>query len=360
MMFKNVLRPIYDETYSSWITRCALSPRIHSVSENDILFWDQIDFDFENGVLKSRPLGMEFDFDGSLGIQLANTMQLDTRLVERCFKPSSSLLLDQRYRLSYCHLCIHSDVAFKRYPSWRKSWCYVTHPYCSIHRCLLSHMGTENPFQKQWAAYVRGHSGDYIEGRVRFYRGSHGISPDQIRAWLTLRVQMWIDKLNNTDRCVLPGTNIIVDSSKMRGAVELVLRLFLVPRTDRTKSGVARELFTTGNALIVHRIFNLSERLEYGAPHSVPYERMCALLLLGITFGIFSPEEHSLLNSIILKAEFWLPNLRDLGALSAEHVYGEEYVVLERLFNRSNDASVFPGDFLEGIFSSMYKPENYR
>lgn len=352
MIFKNLLRPISDETYSSWVTRCALNPRIRSISEQNIFFLGSFDYEVKGGIIKLHPLGAEFDFSKSGEMQLANKMKLDVRVLENYFKPSSAILLSQEYRFAYCHLCIQTDVAFKRYPSWRKSWCYVTHPYCSIHRCLLSYINKSNPLKKQWDAYANGASGDYIEGRTRGYpRRSHGIPPGDVRAWLTLRVQLWIERLNNSARYGLPGTDMMIDSSKLRYAVDLILRLFLVPRTPRTEPGIARRLFTLADSCIVHRVIGFNERFEYSAANSVPYERMSALLLLGLVFGIFSPKETAMFNELVTKSDFRLPDLRELGTRAASHVYGDEYFALVKHFHDDDELIIYSREFLEGIFS---------
>ncbi|WP_160105596.1 hypothetical protein [Pseudomonas izuensis] len=350
MKFSNLLHPIFDETFPSWLTRCALNPKISGISERDIIEWKYED-DQKRRFL-APGLSMEFDFHESRGLALARELHLDVCIIEKIFRPTSTLLLSPNYRTAYCHLCIQSDVLQKRFPSWRKSWCYVTQPYCPIHWCLLSFIDGYPILDKQWNAYVRGNLGDYYQGRKGSSytrRHMHGLPPNNIRAWLTLRVQMWINKIDRTRFCVLPGTDVLVDSIQLTSAVNFILRLFLVPRTDRNSSGVAKELLTAANPLIVHKVLDFKDRLDYGASNSVPYERMCALLLLGKIFNIFSPKEHSMFKKIVLDSEFDFPDSKTLGELSAGHVHAVEYSTLERQLGSLDVVSDYLSDFIEGV-----------
>lgn len=355
MKFSGLLRPIHDETLPSWLTRCALNPKVLGVSERDINEWESLDN--RKRLFSFTGLGMEFDFDDSRGLELVRELKLDICIIKKIFRPTSTLLLSPKYRAAYCHLCIKSDVQQKRFPSWRKSWCYVTQSYCPIHWCLLSYLDGYPILDKQWNAYVRGDLGDYYQGRKGSSytrRHMHGLTPDNIRAWLTLRVQMWINKINCSKFCVLPGTDVPVDCTKLTSAVNFILRLFLVPRTDRNRSGVAKQLLTASNPLIVHKVLDLNERLDYGASNSVPYERMCALLLLGKIFNIFSPKEYLMFEQMVLNSEFDFPDSKTLGELSADHVHAVEYSTLERQLGSLDIVSDYLSDFIEGV---LWQPE---
>lgn len=347
MKFSNLLHPIYDETFPSWLTRCALNPKISGITERDIADWYSLDF--QKRIFLSNALGMEFDFNESRGLELASELQLDIYVTRKLFKPLPTPLLTPQHRVAYCHLCIRSDVSQKRYPSWRKSWCYVTHPYCSVHRCLLSYIDRCEIIDKQWGAYVSNAIGDYVPGRLKScYKRKPGIFPRDSRAWLTLRVQKWIEMLHKRNSCALPGTNIVVETSKIITAVDLIIRIFLIPRTRRYSSGVA-SLLSDAYTTIVHHKNHLSERIEYGAPNSVPYERMCALLLLGVIFKIFSQKELSLLHRLVSLSEFNIPDFRVLGKLITGCVDIHENEMLVSLLNNLGEISLFLREFIEGV-----------
>lgn len=352
MNLLGLLHPIYDETIISWLLRCALNPRTVSVTELDIQEWTarQIQKQISG---KSTP-GLEFDFDipELAGHLIRLGFNLDR--IRLAFKPESPMLLSPSHRLAYCHLCIQEDVASKRFISWRRSWCYVAHPYCATHASLLSFISNGDAGDKHWQAFVNGNSGDYVPGRCSFYhRRVHGLPADKTRALLTLRVQKWLKGVYGTPPHVFPVSNMAVAGIEARQSIELVLRLLLAPRTDRHRPGAAIDAFTAARAVIVHKSMNLRERLEYGAAHSVPYERMSALLLLGIALGIFSAKEKSLLGGLVQKADFLLPDPYTLGVMAVEHVGSNESDDLAEMFRSRAMHAVFGCDFVRGMLSQL-------
>lgn len=353
MIFSSLLRPVHDETFPSWMLRCALNKKILCFSDSAIRDWAAHD---RHKRFHADGLGMEFDFSDSWGLVIAKDFKVSPLMIQRYFKPSSSLLLMPDYRTAYCHMCIQSDVSLKRYPSWRKSWCYVSHPYCSVHKRLLCFIDGCESGDKQWIAYAKGDLGEFITRKVRpYFRHNYGIPSGNIRAWLTLRVQHWVEQLHRMHQCALPGTNIIVDSATVISAVNMILRLFLVPKTDRSDCGIALDQFAAIYPPIVHKILSFRERLEYGAPRSVPFDRMNALLLLGLTFRIFSAKELQMFKDLVLGCEFMWPSLQDLGAFSLSEQFLKESEFRE-LLNCLAGVSTHLNEFITGL--QLTVPDN--
>ncbi|HHM4860540.1 TPA: hypothetical protein ACRNCN_002790 [Pseudomonas aeruginosa] len=351
MKFSGLLRPIYDETFPSWVTRCALNPRIFPVSENDIHYWSACDF--RKNFISSDILGMEFDFCDSQGIEVASKLGLSLPLVREVFKPSSALILSREYRSAYCHLCIQSDVKSKRYPSWRKSWCYVDYPYCLEHGCLLCFVDGCDLTNKQWVAFSRGDLGDYMPGRRRGYSRRPGLIPNASRAWLTIRVQAWIENIRRAEQVTLPGTKLSTDSKTLLVVVNLVLRMLLVPRTDRTPVGIGKSIFSNMQPVIIHKVLDFKQRLEFGAANSVPYERMSALLLLGLIFRVFTDKERSCLEDLICESGLaGTPDLKWLGECCSNHISIAEQDLLQEVFSFPDEIMIFLGEFIEGLFKT--------
>jgi len=357
MIFSNLLRPVHDETFCSWVTRCALNHRVEIITESDLIDWDSCTS--RKQLFCPDNLGMEFDFSDSQGGRIASLMRLNIVSTHNIFRPASDLLLAINYRTAFCHRCIESDVTLKRYPSWRKSWCYVTHPYCSEHRCLLSHIRDCAAIHKQWWAFTKGDLGDYLPGR-NCHR-SHGLPSNRSRAWLTLRVQSWIESLQRSSRTVLPSTSNHVKTEDLIRVIEQVIRLLLAPRTDRDNPGLARTFFTIKPAVIVHKFLDLQARLEYGAPNSLPYERMSALLLLGLIFKLFTRAEISLLKRLVSAADFELPgSMYELGALTAIPVAHHEYDELRIRFSCPYEITAYLGGFLHGLLGGVSAWDCFR
>lgn len=349
MKFPGLIRPLYDETYHSWLFRCAIQPSVCLISEREIYTW--VAEDFRNSIHQYSSLGVEFDFNESPGTEIASRLGFNKKYLITFFGHRSNFLLSPSYRVAYCHLCIASDVRGKKFPAWRKSWCYITDTYCVRHHCLLSHIDEFKTVDKQWGAFVTGNVGDYIQGRrSSYYRHQHGLAPSKARAWLTLRVQKWVHNLYLESRSILFGKKNSVTHNSMINAVYFMLRMLLSPKTDRAPAGVARDIFTNVCPVTVHKPLLLPERLRYGAVHSVPYERMCAMLLIGVIFRVFTNAELILLNNTLEKDDFSIPNVtRDLGVLCAAHVNPDEHKDLKKLIRAMGGASCFHRDFLNGL-----------
>lgn len=349
MNLSGLLRPVYDETFCSWVTRCALSPNVKLISESNIEEWSSPDH--RQYFNPDWLLGREFELYESQAVELARLLKLDIDEIAHFFRPRSEFLLAPASRVAYCHLCIQSDVAFKRYPSWRKSWCYSTNAYCFQHRCLLSFLGDTLVADKQWKAFCKGDAGDYLPGKRGFaHRRSHGIPANNSRAWLTLRVQSWVDKLHRTSCVILPSSSIVALSSKVRDTVALVLNLLLSPRTDRNIAGGARDQFTAARPVIVHKLMSLKERLQYGARNSVPYERMSALFFIGLIFNVYSPKEEVLLRNLVEEAEFEMPDdLKTIGLICGHHVDALELDTLRQLVAENDKDKILSNAFLKGL-----------
>lgn len=343
-----LLRPVYDETFSSWLTRCALHRRISSITEADIE--DRYSYITHQGIFKTSSLGLEFDFNDDITKSLLSNLNIDLGLAKSHFQAKTSLLLHPAFRFAYCHQCARTDVQAKRFISWRKSWCYVGYVYCDTHKCLLSYIKNGDEVLKQWHAFAEGELGEYTQGRVASYhRRNHGIPPSRARGWLTLKVQKWINRLYTSPLCLASQTRGNLNASDILKAVHLTLSLLLTPRTESRVPGAALSIFTAAIPVIVHKDLDLQERLDHGAAHSVPYERMCALLLLGIALNIFNSHELALLSNIVSDAEFSMPDSIGVAALAAEHVHISEYEEFESMVHSSPLGAVFGLDFVTAM-----------
>lgn len=344
-----LLEPVHDETFSSWATRCSLDPHVFLISDSDVVRWER-SVAYE---LASNPycLGMEFDFEGPYAKSLLGEAGLSQELCRKLFAPSDEPLLSPAYRTAFCPECILFDVVNKRFPSWRKSWCYITRPYCTKHGCLLRFMDGYRGSDKQWIAFTKLDLGEYMPGRMSGWsRAGHGVSPSVARNQLTLRVQTWVEGIYSSASRTPRFTGQLVDNNLMRTAIDLMLRLSLVHRTKRTQAGTAKIAFSCFSPPIDHTGFELHHRLRNGSPRSVPYERMCVLWLIGKVFRVYTASESILLHRMVHEAEFSLPaTLGELGEIYGSGLLDGEAKILAELFTRLNVAQVLDGEFLEGL-----------
>lgn len=341
--------PIYDETFSSWAIRCSLGPHAYLIADHDILLWEQsIAYRLASN---AESLGMEFDFEAQHAKNFVANTGFSEQHIKRLFSASDGLVLSPGYRLAFCHKCVLSDVAQKRFPSWRKSWCYVATPYCARHQCLLRYMNGCRDSDKQWSAFTQVDLGEFMPGRMTGRNiGGHGVRHSAERTLLSLRVQTWLHNLYSSNSSVLGPAGQQVDNRLMRAAVDLMLRVLLMHRTRRSLAGVAKTCFSSIKPPINHGPSDLHSRLAHGAINSVPYERMCALWLIGIIFRIFTASEFALFDFLIRDAEFTLPpGLGELGAMCGGILLEGESEELYELISGMDVARVLDAGFLEGL-----------
>lgn len=192
-----------------------------------------------------------------------------------------------------------------------------------------------------------------MEGVVtHYFKRKHGIPPDNRRAWLTLRVQHWIYRIIREKR----NSRALRDQdsyaeSKLQ-AVSLILKILLMPRTERHNPGLAKGHLTSSYAPIVHKRMTLNERLAYGAAHCLPYERMTALLFIGLIFEFFSTREKLLLCKMVEDEEFDMPrDLFEMGRLILNSVDEPSRKDVCYLLCRVHRGVIFSSDLMSGFFS---------
>ncbi|MCE4081763.1 TniQ family protein [Pseudomonas nitroreducens] len=99
----------------------------------------------------------DIDFDERLESVRNSLLKLGlgNRFCQRLFFEARSEPVDWRCRWFFCAECLKDDVADRRLPAWRKSWCYKTSIYCMTHRCKLSRFTGDLGHGKAWDAFVQ-------------------------------------------------------------------------------------------------------------------------------------------------------------------------------------------------------------
>ena len=348
----SLLTPVFDESFPSWILRCALSPSPAPVTEYDFYEWEAVAVN--KSLLDHDLLGMEFDFFDSYGASVGASFGLDTEALNDLFGPSTELLLAPSHRFAYCHLCILNDVKLKRFPAWRKSWCYSHHAYCQKHMCALSYNNNTVAATKQWDAFTEGDLRDFLPGRRRSYiKRSYRINANYSRYWLTIKVQYWIDQLSYLDNCFLPGTQMLVESKELLRVVGLIFKVLLMPRTFICSAGWAREICTNIPSVLLKNSLGLKDRLEYGVAHAVPYERMSGLLFLGRIFKLYNKAELCCWDKLYTEDDIELPrnDLKNIGINCKSAFLNTEQTELRNMLVTSSEIHEFLSEFFHGFLS---------
>lgn len=201
---------------------------------------------------------------------------------------------------------------------------------------------------KQWSAFTKLDLGEYMPGRLSGRsKTDHGVPQSAVRAQLTIRIQNWIQKMYSSTSY---SANRPMDNALIRTGINLMLMICLAQRTRRTQAGAAKTAFSCFSPPIDHDDSDLHRRLKRGYLDSVPYERMCALWLIGAALQVYTASEFSLLTRLVQEAEFsFPPTLGELGERCGSILAEGEGKVLADLILSLNVSRVFAPSFLEGL-----------
>ena len=289
-MFANLPKPIYDETFTSWIYRCSRhNHQMASVYECLV-----ISSKTEHGIPSYED--PDFDSEGSFFQTASCILRRDASKLYEYFKPRDLWVVPWNNRHYFCPDCILQDVAQNKLPSWRKSWCYVTTTHCELHKTQLCSLSTYPTKEKAWQAFQQ----------VARERVDPSMSLDS-RKWLSkhackLRYMMCLKVTNWLARHSQPKVeffkNAIVDKQYVicfKGIMELLLQ----PSTQVTAAGYAKHAFKLGK--LINRTPFLSKFpniWRVGALLSTAHERMSAIMLAGWIMSLYSDEEMKLIYRI--------------------------------------------------------------
>lgn len=150
--FKGLSKPVFDETFSSWLVRVALS-------ESVLPPWVVTALDM---ITASNP---EFDDPDWLYLHEHVTSEMPPEVqsvIQRHFHISEIHHVSYAVSHAYCHVCLQGDIAAGRAPSWRQAWRLKGRALCHAHSrpVLLSQLNSAkyDIAKKSWAAFS-----EYIE-----------------------------------------------------------------------------------------------------------------------------------------------------------------------------------------------------
>lgn len=318
MKIKGWPRSIQDETFTSWLFRSAYyDSRIHLGSISEDYFR-----------VVSRSFDPDFDFECLPFLEFCAECHLPAEILIKHFKPEMKLVVFPESRISYCAVCLREDIKKYGLPIWRKSWCYITSPFCLRHRKLLNISDDIYGFHKSWRAFSAKPTGaDPEHLAVPNSNRWGGISSKVLDAANGIAMQKWLASLNRNAMFLLPSTSDSVDSYALQTTTEALLKIFLASRTKTRIPGVARSLFNVGAEPIMHYPFTYRESIDYGAGSASPYHRMMALLLVGYTLRLFTKVDLEIIKAAVYSSGYrWCKSVEGLGAASPWFQSAEEYV----------------------------------
>jgi len=284
-LFSGLIKPGYDETFTSWVYRCSksmpeLGAHLKSVHGFYLLNPD-------------RTLTEDPDFHRSsfFFTSVCQILQIDADRSWLFFKPAVKDLTPWQNRLHFCALCIERDIAQGRLPSWRKSWCYSSSINCAEHMVELS-IGSVTPsLAKAWNCFS-----ELIQQEKSIQRWDTPLFI-RLRACVVNRLSRWrLNYRRNTN----PGSQY--------NFLEVLYILSLKVLTYHHPAGSA--IYLAGYKKRRHAFANTKfyNILLEGPGESLPRERFIALLIAGWILHLIPDGEMALLTNKLRSVGIEFPN----------------------------------------------------
>lgn len=331
MKIKTLPRPHCDETFTSWIYRCAVNQKCINVTQGDV------DSYVSQWRVGGERIDIDFDLEAAPFATLCISIGLDLSCAVPFFSlPCFTLPLSYWFRYAYCPECLDSDVQVFGFPYWRKEWCYVDCSCCLLHKRLLLPLNDEQhtDAHKPWRAFsIINHEQDIFLDRnfrtARRYRQPKVLILEQYAC----RVQSFLCVARRSKRIFLPRLGREVNSSCVLQCSNILLSTFLSARTDRNSGGIARILLTEVPDRIYHAHLSKQSRMLIGAEEAIPYIRLVAVLLVGWILGVILDSEFNEMQNSAKENFYWLPSsIKDLGRTATSFDSIEEYLWYISLF----------------------------
>lgn len=301
-LLSHLLKPVYGETLTSWMSRLASA--------------EYIDEEQINKAYASQAHHTRGDLD--VLYQCDDFMRLlEPKLrdaIQNRFKLPAIPLLSFASSDVYCPRCLKDDVAAGIEPAWRISWRIQGACLCELHESpmLLSRLDSTRftHMNKGWIAF-----GDHINSpasrlSVDFAltktRSRSEITSNRILLHLIRRVQRW--KNSQVERGLVPQLSPL--------AGRYLMYVWLWQNVDYAGAcGFARQYFRPMRGSVI----TPSPRKGLGL--DTLFDRVdmqhvgVAYLLLGIAYGVISPEESELVREITFSVSWIFPvNRHEVGA----------------------------------------------
>ncbi|WP_155945689.1 TniQ family protein [Metapseudomonas resinovorans] len=286
MVDYRLVKPVYDETFSSWVNRCLLarlSAKVTGLSVKSEFSREDSEYKFEDP-----------DFDANSDYVKGSIIIVGAyrSYSFRFFEKEQRLVLPWEWRVNYCPECLRADVVAGRLPAWRKSWCYVMSVHCLSHNRQLSSLNGALSVNKAWDAFV-------YEARSEIFTTENYASAwmsnesERIRISLVRKVVAWY--LGSGERNKISNE---IDEN-LRHCFDVVLQMLLAAPTYALKPGAAWSLFFLGKPRFDRPKKGFAWALEEGMFRAGVHVRMSAVILAGMVFSIFSDVEVKFIDRLL-------------------------------------------------------------
>lgn len=307
--FPGLLTPVYDESFSSWLYRCSMHPRLRSQLR-------ELDFKQTNWKTVGSRLevdDLDFDFQSEFSTSAMKRLGLNYTTVEKIFSPGRCPVVNWDCCRLYCPDCLRSDIAQGRLPSWRKSSSHEDAVQCQLHHRDLDLLFKAPSVSRAWDAFVENVNNQKPTspwGEARFSR---------LRSICCNRVSRW---LSDTRR----------ESYHLH--ITLFHRLYtvFVQAPFRGAAGGSARLYFHGpTSRRVSEPLCLEESLRIGSITADPPIRFGGLLFAGALMEIFPEPMLSAFEKFCsTNNSHWTLKLSQIESLYLPSVDREEFIFLHR------------------------------
>ncbi|SDS21206.1 TniQ family protein [Pseudomonas oryzae] len=318
--FRGLPRPVYDETFTSWISRCGNAKHSRLPSLLDVRVSESISggrFSHEDP---------DFDFESAYVLSAVRLIGVDLARIKCGFSPNTKWVLPWHQRKHYCPDCLIEDIRDGRNPSWRKSWCYAFSSHCQFHKRQLVEFSGKLSVDKAWDAFV-----EYVNFNNTSSETSSkwaSVAPTKLRYLLHLK-SLRLAGVGPSSCCKKDNILSTFDCFK------ILTQIFLQARTTRTPPGAARHLFFSGRLTINRSIFGYPDVLEIGALETNAHERMCGVILSGFILSFYSKKDLELAGGIYSYTGYHFPEDKyRLGFLAFDLASQQDYLYVKSLFDK--------------------------
>lgn len=327
--FRGLPRPVYDETFTSWISRCGNDKRIHLSSLLDICVTHRI---AGSSLVHEDP---DFDFDSPFFLSATSLIDVSLHQLRSAFSPKSKWFLPWHQRKYYCPDCLIDDISQGRIPSWRKSWCYVFSSHCIFHKKQLIEFQGMPSTEKAWDAFVEYANLKNKSSEIKSKWSS--ATPTKLRYLLQIKAL----------RIAGVGPSLYCSQStslRTFDCFKVLAQIFLQASTTHTPPGAARHLFFSGRLPINRSISGYPDVLEIGSLEANAHERMCGVILSGYILSLYSSRELKVIRRIYSYTGYIFPEDKyRLGFWAFDLDFKKDYLYVKSLFD------IFPSPFLNKV-----------
>ena len=291
-LFSGLLKPLRDESLSSWLSRMYHQHYVDSSFETEIL----------RLVVRDPNLKGDLDllYKSSAFMDLFSRTQRPQILAQ--FGMVESNTVPPGVNDKYCRICFQNDIRTCHTPTWRKSWRMRGASVCVLHdRPVLLSRLIERPKDLRDRGWQGFH--EYLDSplsrldvdfALRRTSPNGAIANNRKLLLLTQRVQSWYQRA----LCAKAGE--VAENDPAGRGLQFLMGLWLhQPFFWQLSAGIARGYFQASTV----RYPKIGVDQNFTSPQvsidtASPREIAVAYWLMGIAYGVITQEEGQLINQI--------------------------------------------------------------